>query len=193
MMIENGMGKIVGDACNELLRQEPDPDDTVRGGANPASGRFNVVLFRPEIPQNTGNIGRLCAYTGCRLHLIHPLGFTITDRHLKRSGMDYWKALDVRHHENWEAFMEAEGSPQRIWMCSTRAHSPYWSAQYAESDYFLFGNEGSGCPEWLHEKIGESRKVKIPQFTPGLRSLNLSTSAGIVVYEAMRQVFGLSG
>lgn len=170
--------------------QELSPDEAYSAGPGSKSGRFNIVLFRPEIPQNTGNIGRLCAYTGCRLHLIHPLGFTITDRHLKRSGMDYWKALDVRHHENWEAFMESEGHPGRIWMCSTKARSSYWEARYEASDYLLFGNEGSGCPDWLHEAIGDSRKIKIPQFTPGLRSLNLSTSAGIVVYEALRQVFG---
>lgn len=171
--------------------QELSADEAHLSRAGLISGRFNIVLFRPEIPQNTGNIGRLCAYTGCRLHLIHPLGFTITDRHLKRSGMDYWKALDVRHHENWEAFMESEGHPGRIWMCSTRATSSHWETRYEASDYLLFGNEGSGCPDWLHEKIGDSRKIKIPQFTSGLRSLNLSTSAGIVVYEALRQVFGI--
>jgi tRNA (cytidine/uridine-2'-O-)-methyltransferase len=147
---------------------------------------LHVVLFRPEIPQNTGNIGRLCALTRSRLHLIHPLGFRITDRHLKRSGMDYWKQLDVHHHENWEAFLAHPGGPKRLWLLTTKAKQSYWDVKYTDEDGLLFGNEGAGAPEWLHTWVGEHR-ITIPQADPTLRSLNLSTAAGIAVYEVMRQ------
>ncbi|MEM7789956.1 MAG: tRNA (cytidine(34)-2'-O)-methyltransferase [Verrucomicrobiota bacterium] len=148
---------------------------------------LHVVLFNPEIPQNTGNIGRLCAITETRLHLIHPLGFTITDKHLKRSGMDYWDKLDVHHHENWEAFKASSFAPQRLWLFTTRAERAYWDVEYADDDGLLFGNEGHGAPDWLHNEISD-RRVTIPQKSEGLRSLNLSTAAGIAVYEALRQL-----
>lgn len=152
---------------------------------------LHVVLYCPEIPQNTGNIGRMCAITESRLHLIHPLGFTITDRHLKRSGMDYWHALDVHHHESWEAFEASPHAPKRLWLLSTKATCTYWEANFADGDGFVFGNEGHGVPAWLHEKLAESR-LCIPQPNSELRSLNLSTAAGIAVYEALRQL-GLAG
>jgi len=148
---------------------------------------LHVVLFRPEIPQNTGNIGRLCALTRSRLHLIHPLGFRITDRHLKRSGMDYWKSLDVLHHDDWESFQKHPGAPRRLWLLTTKAEKSYWDVKYADEDGLLFGNESSGAPAWLHETLGESHRLRIPQPDPALRSLNLSTAAGIAVYEVMRQ------
>ena len=149
---------------------------------------LHVVLHRPEIPQNTGNIGRLCALTRSRLHLIHPLGFRITDRHLKRSGMDYWKSLDVVHHDNWEAFLKHPDGPRRLWLFTTHAIQTYWDVKYTDEDGLLFGNEGSGAPESLHQWAGEARRVCIPQADPALRSLNLSTAAGIGVYEALRQL-----
>ncbi|HTB62581.1 MAG TPA: tRNA (cytidine(34)-2'-O)-methyltransferase [Opitutales bacterium] len=149
---------------------------------------LHVVLFQPEIPQNTGNIGRVCALTRSRLHLIHPLGFRITDRHLKRSGMDYWKSLDVVHHDNWEEFKQNKLGPKRLWLFSTHAKQTYWDVSYADEDGLLFGNEGAGAPDWLHEWAGEERRVRIPQADPALRSLNLSTAAGIGVFEAMRQL-----
>ena len=148
----------------------------------------HIVLFRPQIPQNTGNIGRLCAATGMRLHLIHPLGFTITDRQLKRSGMDYWHELDIIHHEDWETFEKSEETPKRLWLFSTKTKQSYWDASYENGDGLLFGNEGSGCPEWLHERIGKANRVNIPHFKEGMRSLNLSTSVGIAAYEMMRQL-----
>lgn len=152
--------------------------------------RLHIILFNPEIPQNTGNIGRLCAFTDIRLHLIHPLGFTITDRHLKRSGMDYWKALDVHHHADWETFLASPEAPaeDRLWMFTTHATRPHWEATFAPGDGLLFGNEGHGCPPWLHERIEAARKLTLARFsdTP-LRSLNLSTSVGIAAYEALRQ------
>lgn len=149
---------------------------------------LHLILFRPEIPQNTGNVGRLCAFANCRLHLIHPLGFTITDRHLKRSGMDYWKALDIHEHQDWESFLQSPYRPKRYWMFTTHAKCSYWDASFQKGDGLLFGNEGAGCPEWLHKATEEDSKLKIPQFTPGLRSLNLSTSVGIATYEALRQI-----
>lgn len=149
---------------------------------------LHVVLFQPEIPQNTGNIGRMCALTKSRLHLIHPLGFTITDRHLRRAGMDYWYALDVHHHADWAAFRASPHGPRRLWLFTTHAAQSYWDVHYEPEDGLVFGNEGHGAPAWLHDEIGESFRVTIPHRNPELRSLNLSTAAGIATYEALRQV-----
>lgn len=151
---------------------------------------LHIILFEPEIPQNTGNIGRLCAITRSRLHLIHPLGFTITDRHLRRSGMDYWQSLDVHHHENWRSFKESAAGPARIWLFTTRSTRSYWDVSYRDDDGLLFGKETAGCPEWLHEEIGGNFRLTIPRYNEELRSLNLSTSAGIATYEALRQLRG---
>jgi tRNA (cytidine/uridine-2'-O-)-methyltransferase len=149
---------------------------------------LHIILFEPEIPQNTGNVGRLCAVSRCRLHLIHPLGFTITDRHLRRSGMDYWHSLDVHHHENWDAFKTSGSGPSRIWMFTTRSSYGFWDVQYADGDGLLFGKETAGCPAWLHDEIGIDRRLTIPRYNDELRSLNLSTSVGIATYEALRQL-----
>ena len=149
---------------------------------------LHIVLFQPEIPQNTGNVGRLCAVTRSRLHLIHPLGFAISDRHLKRSGMDYWKSLDVRHHECWDDFLADGAGPRRLWLFTTKAERSFWSVRFEDGDGLLFGRETAGCPEWLHEWAGERRRLAIPQYNPELRSLNLSTSVGIAAYEALRQI-----
>jgi len=150
--------------------------------------KLHVVLFQPEIPQNTGNIGRLCAIAQLRLHLIHPFGFKITDRNLKRSGMDYWQSLDWHQHESWEAFQASPRKPERLWLFTTKAQDSFWDASFSEGDGLVFGNEGGGAPAWLHEQIGDTRRVKIPQFTENLRSLNLATSVGIACYEALRQI-----
>lgn len=148
---------------------------------------LHIILFRPEIPQNTGNIGRLCAVTKARLHLIYPLGFKITDKNLKRSGMDYWNSLDVHHHDDWGSFKRSDVAPKRIFMFTTKTTRPYWDVTFEGDDGLLFGNEGAGCPPWLHDEIGEEGKVTIPQYDTELRSLNLSTSVGIAAYEVMRQ------
>ena len=153
---------------------------------HPDHPAIHIVLFQPEIPQNTGNIGRLCAYNRLRLHLIHPLGFTITSKHLRLSGMDYWKDLDLFEHRDWKAFVESEEALERTWLFTTRGTRFHWDAEFRRGDYLLFGNEGSGCPEEIHATIPEPRKLKIPQLAPGLRSLNLSTSVGIAAYEALR-------
>jgi tRNA (cytidine/uridine-2'-O-)-methyltransferase len=148
---------------------------------------LHVVLFQPEIAPNTGNIGRMCALTRCRLHLIHPLGFEINDRNLRRAGMDYWRSLDVREHADWTAFKASEHAPQRLWLFTTKTERSYWDVKFADGDGLVFGNEGSGAPAWLHDEIGEARRVTIPHANPDLRSLNLSTAAGVATYEALRQ------
>lgn len=151
--------------------------------------RLQLILFNPEIPQNTGNIGRLCAFTNARLHLIRPLGFELSDRYLKRSGMDYWQKLDYHIHDDWQSFRESPLAPRRIWMLTTHGGPDIWSAQFEPGDGLLFGNEGHGCPDWLHTELGDNRRLRIPRFNPDpLRSLNLSTAAGIATYEALRQI-----
>jgi tRNA (cytidine/uridine-2'-O-)-methyltransferase len=149
---------------------------------------LHLVLFQPEIAPNTGNIGRLCALTRSRLHLIHPLGFEITDRNLKRAGMDYWKSLDVHEHADWAAFRASPHGPKRLWLFTTKTEQSFWSVRFAEGDGLVFGNEGSGAPAWLHEEVGAAQRVTIPHANTELRSLNLSTAAGIACYEALRQV-----
>jgi tRNA (cytidine/uridine-2'-O-)-methyltransferase len=151
---------------------------------------LHLVLFAPQIPQNTGNIGRLCALTKSRLHLIHPLGFKITDRHLRRAGMDYWKSLDVHEHADWAAFRASPAAPRRLWLFTTKAKQLFWDARFADEDGLVFGNEGEGAPAWLHQELAASR-ITIPHANPHLRSLNLSTAAGIGCYEALRQIGGL--
>lgn len=153
---------------------------------------FQVVLFQPQIPQNTGNIGRMCAVTRSRLHLIHPLGFEVTDRNLKRAGMDYWHSLDVHHHADWPAFKASPAAPRRLWLFTTHAKRSFWDVAFADGDGLVFGNEEAGAPDWLHAELGEAQRVKIPQANGALRSLNLSTAVGIATYEALRQV-GLTG
>jgi tRNA (cytidine/uridine-2'-O-)-methyltransferase len=149
---------------------------------------LHLVLFQPEIAPNTGNVGRLCALTRSRLHLIHPLGFAITDKNLKRAGMDYWRSLDVHEHADWAAFRASPHAPRRLWLFTTKTEQSFWAVRYADDDGLVFGNEGSGAPAWLHEEIGAAQRVTIPHANPDLRSLNLSTAAGIACYEALRQL-----
>lgn len=153
---------------------------------------LHIVLYQPQIAPNTGNIGRLCALTCSRLHLIHPLGFEINDRNLRRAGMDYWQSLDVHEHENWAAFRSSEVGPKRMWLLTTKATQSFWKAEYQDGDGLVFGNEGSGAPDWLHEEIGDSQRITIPHGNSELRSLNLSSSVAIACYEALRQT-GLLG
>lgn len=153
---------------------------------------LHIVLFQPQIAPNTGNIGRLCAITRSRLHLIHPLGFKITDRNLRRAGMDYWYSLDVHEHADWQAFRASPQAPRRLWLFTTQSPRSFWDATFADGDGLVFGNEGDGAPEWLHAEIGAERRVTIPHANAGLRSLNLSTAAGIACYEALRQT-GMPG
>jgi len=125
---------------------------------------LHLVLHNPEIPQNTGNVGRLCALTGCSLHLVHPLGFEITDAKLRRAGMDYWHALDVRHHADWPAFLAAPGRPARLWLLTTKASRSLWEADFAEGDGLVFGSESSGVPASVRDSIPPECHLRIPQF-----------------------------
>ena len=153
---------------------------------------LHVVLFQPEIAPNTGNIGRMCALTRSRLHLIHPLGYVINDRNLRRAGMDDWKSLDVHEHADWAAFRVSPHAPRRLWLFTTKTERSFWDLRYADEDGLVFGNESSGAPEWLHEEL-RAERVMIPHANPTLRSLNLSTAAGVACYEAVRQLTHAAG
>ncbi len=145
---------------------------------------LNIVLYEPEIPANTGNIGRTCVATGSRLHLIEPLGFRLGEKELRRAGMDYWKDLDVTTYLDYEDFLE-KNPGARIYMASTKAPNVYTDVQYEPDCYIMFGKESAGIPE---EILHENREtaIRIPM-NPSIRSLNLSNSVAIVLYEALRQ------
>jgi tRNA (cytidine/uridine-2'-O-)-methyltransferase len=149
---------------------------------------LHLVLLRPEIPPNTGNIGRMCAVTGCVLHLVHPLGFKIDDAKLRRAGMDYWHELDVRHHADWEAFLASPGRPERLWLFTTKTANGLWDVKFQKGDGLVFGSESCGAAPEVHAWFGRDREVKIPHFNEKTRSLNLSTACGIATYEALRQI-----
>ncbi len=145
---------------------------------------MNIVLHQPEIPDNTGNIGRTCMATGTRLHLIEPLGFQLSDRALKRAGMDYWKAVDCTRYVNYEDFLQS-CAPKRLWMLTTKAERVYTEADFSPSDYLMFGREGGGIPEELLRADPE-HCLRIPMMADA-RSLNLANSVAIVLFEALRQ------
>ena len=145
---------------------------------------FHIVLVEPEIPQNTGNISRTCAVTGSVLHLVRPLGFAIDDKKLKRAGLDYWHYLDIRYHDSFEE-LEAKYSDARFFLCSTRAKQGYSDVRYQDGDFLVFGKETAGLPQALLNRRAQDA-VRIPM-GEGLRSLNLSNAAAIVLYEALRQ------
>ncbi len=145
---------------------------------------FNIVLVEPEIPQNTGNISRTCAVTGCSLHLVRPLGFSLSDRYLKRAGLDYWDELDVRFYDSFEE-LERLYPDARFFLFSTHAERNYAEAEYRPGDFLVFGKETAGLgPELLSRRKDDA--VRIPM-REDLRSLNLSNSVAIAVYEAFRQ------
>ena len=145
---------------------------------------MNIVLHQPEIPMNTGNIGRTCVATGTKLHLIRPLGFRIDDKTLKRAGMDYWKDLDVTYYDSFDDFVEKNPNA-KIFMATTKAQHCYSDVKYDDNDFIMFGSEGSGIPEEILLKYKETC-VRIPMLEQ-YRSLNLSNSVAIVLYEALRQ------
>ncbi len=146
---------------------------------------LHIVLLEPEIPQNAGNIARTCAVTNAVLHLIEPLGFSTDDKHLKRAGLDYWKFLDIRYYKNFGEFLE-KNPHARIWMASTKAKHIYSDVQYHDNDYLMFGKESAGIAEEILLQYPENT-VRIPMLRAA-RSLNLSNSVAIMVYEAMRQL-----
>ena len=139
---------------------------------------LHVVLLNPQIPANSGNIARLCGATEIPLHLVHPLGFKVDDRHLKRAGLDYWNEVDIRHHESFEAFLEAKGDGGKVMAFSTHAVQCYTRAKVQRGDYLLFGKESSGLPLQIRDSYEGCR---IPIWGK-VRSLNLSTAVGIAVY-----------
>lgn len=151
--------------------------------------KFNVVLVEPEIPQNTGNISRTCAITGCALHLIKPYGFSIDEKHLKRAGLDYWQYLELYEYENLDDFFEKTKGGKYFYF-STKAPRGYTEIKYPDGAYLVFGKETKGLPEDLLMKNLDTT-VRIPM-RPALRSLNLSNSVAIGVYEAFRQ-YGFEG
>lgn len=144
---------------------------------------LNIVLHEPEIPQNTGNIARTCAATGSRLHIIKPMGFEISDKHLKRAGLDYWHMLSITYYENLEDFFSK--NPGNYYFCSTKAPKSYTEAEFKDNDYLFFGKETKGLPEDLLS-ANLDKCIRIPMASDA-RSLNLSNSVAIVVYEALRQ------
>ena len=145
---------------------------------------LNIVLFEPEIPANTGNIGRTCVATGTRLHLIEPLGFSLSEKALKRAGMDYWKDLDVTTYVNWEDFCQ-KNPDAKIYYATTKARHVYSEVNYESDCYIMFGKESAGIPEEIL-KDNPDTCVRIPMLGE-IRSLNLSNSVAIVLYEALRQ------
>ena len=148
---------------------------------NPA---LNIVLYRPEIPANTGNIARLCGAAEIRLHLIHPLGFKVDDKHLKRAGLDYWSEVDVRHHSHFEEFLKSVGEGKKLLAFSRHAAEPYTEAMASEGDYLLFGQETTGLPQAIRKAYA---CYTIPIWG-NVRSLNLSTAVGIVAYHYLHRL-----
>ncbi len=145
---------------------------------------MNIILHQPEIPQNTGNIGRTCVATGTSLHLIEPLGFRLDEKSLQRAGMDYWQHLDVHRYVNFEEFLQ-KNPGAKIWMATTKAKHTYSDVEFGENDFIMFGKESAGIPEEILVDY-EDTCVRIPML-PEIRSLNLSNSVAIVLYEALRQ------
>ncbi len=155
--------------------------------------RLHVVLVEPEIPNNTGNIGRTCVTTGCRLHLVHPLAFDIDEKARRRAGLDYWPRLDLVEHESAQAYLQAHPPrtqpPARSWFLSSHAKRSIFDAPLEMGDHLVFGRESSGLDEAVHAQIPESQLISVPM-TPGERSLNLSTCVAVCVYSAIRNMYG---
>ncbi|MBE5813364.1 MAG: tRNA (uridine(34)/cytosine(34)/5-carboxymethylaminomethyluridine(34)-2'-O)-methyltransferase TrmL [Clostridiales bacterium] len=145
---------------------------------------LNIVLVEPEIPQNTGNIARTCSVTGARLHLVKPLGFEVTDKQLKRAGMDYWYDVDITYYDNLQDFLEKHEEDE-LFFLSTKSKQNHTEIKYPEDAYLLFGKESKGLPEWLLLQ-NMNRCVRIPM-RENIRSLNLSNSVAIAAYEYYRQ------
>lgn len=147
---------------------------------------FNIVLVAPEIPQNTGTIGRLCVCTDAALHLVRPLGFELDEQHLKRAGLDYWPYLDIHVYDDWEDFLAKSGCPERMVFCSTKTERSIYDYAFAEGDWLVFGNEGHGLPPHFYSRYSE-QLLTIPMPGSHARSHNLANSVSIVLYEALRQ------
>ena len=147
---------------------------------------LNVVLLNPEIPTNTGNIGRLCLATGTYLHLIKPLGFEINDKRLKRAGLDYWQHLEVIYYDNFDDFL-SKNSKGKLYFFSSHAVNTVWDIKFEQNDYLIFGKESVGLPESITD-FYKDNCYKIPMYSPKIRSLNLANAVSIVIYEGLRQL-----
>ena len=151
--------------------------------------KLNIVMVEPEIPSNTGNVARTCAITGAKLHLVHPLGFDISDKALKRAGLDYWDKLEVEEHKSLDEFLN-KYSPEKnnMFFATTKGKTKYTDIDYSKMEeiFVLYGKETKGLPEWLLEKYLNTKTIRIPML-PTLRSLNLSNSVAIITYEILRQ------
>jgi tRNA (cytidine/uridine-2'-O-)-methyltransferase len=165
------------------------PDPSVADRQGPLA---HIVLLHPEIPNNTGNIGRTAAALGCRLHIIHPIGFDMDEKARRRAGLDYWHLVDCVEHPSWDAFLERE-RPTRLWGFTARTPKSHFSATFVRGDYLLFGKESTGfgpdIAAWIEQRSGLDRLVSIPMpGGDGVRSLNLATAVAIAGYEALRQI-----
>ena len=149
---------------------------------------FNIVLIEPEIPPNTGSIARLCGATQTILHLVRPLGFSTDDKHLKRAGLDYWKFVDIKYWDNLDQFLAAQ-EETRLFFFTTKVAASYTEARFQPGDFLIFGKETKGLPEETLNLYHE-RCYTLPMPNPNIRSLNLAMTAGIVLYEALRQNLG---
>ena len=149
---------------------------------------FHIILAQPEIPQNTGSIGRLCVSTGTRLHLVHPLGFDTSDYYLRRAGLDYWEHLDPAHYQDWDDFL-ARNPAGRLWFFTTRGERRHTDVRWRDGDGLVFGRETQGLPAAILDANPE-RLVKIPMPGDFHRSLNLAQAAAVGLYEALRQTGG---
>jgi tRNA (cytidine/uridine-2'-O-)-methyltransferase len=147
---------------------------------------FDIVLFQPEIPPNTGNVIRLCANTGCRLHVVHPLGFSLRDKQLQRAGLDYHAYTEIVRHDDWNACRSALQT-RRLIAVTTRGTARYDELRYEDNDAFVFGPETSGLPEEVLAEFAPERRIRVPMSGHG-RSLNLSNAVAVVIYEAWRQL-----
>lgn len=148
---------------------------------------LNIVLFEPEIPQNTGNIARTCAATGSNLHLIKPLGFSVKDKYLKRAGLDYWNLVNITYYENFEDFI-VHVKNNDVFISTTKESRFYTDVKYTDDCYIIFGKETAGLPDRIHKEFVNNR-IKIPMIdNVHARSLNLANSVNIVMYEALRQL-----
>ncbi len=150
---------------------------------------LNIVLYQPEIPYNTGNIGRLCVGLNSKLHLIEPLGFKITDKMLKRAGLDYWKKLDCEIYPSLQAFFDKR-KEINFYFASTKAERSFYKAEFKAGDYLIFGKETGGLPEEFHS-AHKSRGLMIPM-SDKIRSINLCNSVAVMMYEAYRQIYGVN-
>lgn len=147
---------------------------------------LNIVLFEPEIPQNTGNIGRTCVLTNCKLHLIKPLGFSLEEKQVKRAGLDYWPDLDLEIHDSYDALRE-KYKDSTFYFCTTKGKNSHSGVQYKKGDFLIFGKESAGLPDEVRDSDPE-RCIRVPMVNTTTRSLNLSNTAAVIAYEALRQI-----